>query len=67
MNHVVHATYAERGDRDQARNSAPIFSSRSSQGRTGRPVKNAMRDKLAAELVDLGMVRPKRSMVPRRI
>ena len=63
----VRAAYAERGDRDQSGNSAPIFASRSNQGRPGPPVKNAMRDKLAAELVDLGMVRPKRSMVRRRI
>ena len=57
----VRAAYGERGDRDQSGNSAPIFASRSAQGRTGPPVKNAMRDELAAELVDRDMVRPKRS------
>ena len=57
----VRAAYAERGDRDQSGNSAPIFASRSNQGRPGPPVKNAMRDELAAELVDRDMVRPKRS------
>ena len=44
------ADAAERGDRDQSGNTAPIFASRSNQGRPGPPVKNAMRDKLAAEL-----------------